>query len=283
MPFVLGKRIGAGTYGAVHKGMKDGLAVAIKIMFHSSGDGGIPTTSLREACLLQLNHPNIVDVLAVGCLNDRTYIVMELCNMDLRQFVCNGVSVNPIAIITQILSAVAFLHGKGVAHRDLKPDNILMCDGGIAKLGDFGSARVVRDNMTGRVTTCWYRSPEEMLGCPKYPKEGDMWSIGCILAFLVNRDDIFNGGSEFECYIQICISLGSPNVATWPELMDNLTRGTKRKYPDFNPILPVMPPRDAGELLVTQDFVVLFRNLLRVNPSERVTAARASKYLYDNA
>lgn len=82
----------------------------------------------------------------------------------------------------QMLSGLAYLHGKSVLHRDMKGSNILLNAEGELKLADFGLARLYnrkrRADYTNRVITLWYRSPELLLGETAYGPEVDMWSAG---------------------------------------------------------------------------------------------------------
>ena len=82
----------------------------------------------------------------------------------------------------QMLSGLAYLHHKGVIHRDIKGSNILINNRGELKLADFGLARFYqkrrRSDYTNRVITLWYRPPELLLGTTVYGPEVDMWSAG---------------------------------------------------------------------------------------------------------
>jgi CTD kinase subunit alpha len=85
----------------------------------------------------------------------------------------------------QMLAGLAYLHHKGVIHRDIKGSNILINRRGELKLADFGLARFYqkrrRADYTNRVITLWYRPPELLFGATVYGPEVDMWSAGYLL------------------------------------------------------------------------------------------------------
>ena len=75
-------------------------------------------------------------------------------------------------------------------HRDLKPSNLLLTEGAMLKLADFGMARQVSAGTTRplyshAVATRWYRAPELLYGAREYGSEVDMWAVGCIFAELL--------------------------------------------------------------------------------------------------
>eukprot|EP00966_Prymnesium_polylepis_P086177 1994698-Prymnesium_polylepis.1 len=99
----------------------------------------------------------------------------------------------------QVLEGLAYIHDAGVIHRDLKPQNILVDAEGIAKLADFGLARMCPlrgTTLTPQLVTRWYRAPEILLGETRYAAPVDMWSFGCVLAECVNNQPLFAGDSE---------------------------------------------------------------------------------------
>ena len=86
------------------------------------------------------------------------------------------------SLCQQMLAGLAYLHHKGVIHRDIKGSNILVNNRGELKLADFGLARFYqkrrRSDYTNRVITLWYRPPELLFGTTVYGPEVDMWSAG---------------------------------------------------------------------------------------------------------
>ena len=84
-------------------------------------------------------------------------------------------------------------------HRDLKPQNLLIDKNGVIKLADFGLARAFGlpvKTYTHEVVTLWYRPPDILLGSQKYCDTIDLWSVGCILAEMVNMRPLFPGQKE---------------------------------------------------------------------------------------
>ena len=114
------------------------------------------------------------------------YMVLEYMDHDLTGLLAHPEikfsSANLKSLNHQMLSGLAYLHHKGILHRDLKGSNILLNAVGELKLGDFGLARVYsnrrRADYTNRVITLWYRGPELLLGETVYGPEVDMWSAG---------------------------------------------------------------------------------------------------------
>lgn len=102
-------------------------------------------------------------------------------------------------LMIQLLRAIGHLHDNWILHRDLKTSNLLLSHNGILKVGDFGLAREYGSPLkpyTPIVVTLWYRAPELLLGQKEYSTHIDVWSIGCILAELVQMKPLFCGKSE---------------------------------------------------------------------------------------
>ncbi|KAI9887184.1 MAG: hypothetical protein M1823_001011 [Watsoniomyces obsoletus] len=104
-------------------------------------------------------------------------------------------------ILRQLLRGLSFLHQKGVMHRDLKLENILLMDDGALKIADFGLAHsypVSERPMTPGVTTLWYRAPEVLWDGRHYEPSIDIWSAGCIFAELFQGGALFNSLDEWD-------------------------------------------------------------------------------------
>uniref|UniRef100_A0A8C9H7V4 mitogen-activated protein kinase n=1 Tax=Piliocolobus tephrosceles TaxID=591936 RepID=A0A8C9H7V4_9PRIM len=122
-------------------------------------------------------------------------------------------------IIYQLLRALKYIHSGLLLHRDIKPSNILLNSECHIKLGDFGLARSISNEinkkespiLTDYVATRWYRAPEILLGSTNYTEGVDMWSLGCIMAELFLGKPIFRGNSTINQLEKIIEIIGKPN------------------------------------------------------------------------
>ena len=98
----------------------------------------------------------------------------------------------------------------------MKPSNILVNENCDLKICDFGLARIQDPQMTGYVSTRYYRAPEIMLTWQKYDVEVDIWSAGCIFAEMQTNRTLFPGDSEIDQIYRIFRTLGTPDETSWP-------------------------------------------------------------------
>ncbi len=139
----VGKQIGKGTYGVVHEASWLGCKLVVKIIKSKN----IHVLQKEVAILLKLRHPCIVLLVGFCVDDDRSMIVMERLDGDLRELI-EKQGKNPpfpqhvaIGIISQIAAGMAYLHEKGIFHGDLKASNVLVTRHGAhiqAKITDFG-------------------------------------------------------------------------------------------------------------------------------------------------
>ncbi|KRL04701.1 Stk1 family PASTA domain-containing Ser/Thr kinase [Liquorilactobacillus oeni] len=143
----------------------------------------------REAIsLTELVHPNIVSIYDLGEENGMQYLIMEYVEgMDLKEYISKSFPfryTRVIAIMEQILSAVAEAHAHDIIHRDLKPQNILIDKNGQAKITDFGIALATSEYSLTQTNTLLgsvhYLSPEQARGS-LVTKQSDIYSLGIIL------------------------------------------------------------------------------------------------------
>jgi serine/threonine-protein kinase len=144
----------------------------------------------REARLAaMMDHPNIVTVYTTGSYDGAPFMVMEyLRGQDLEKARLSGNAERIAAIGRDTCGALAYAHGKGVIHRDVKPANLFLCDTGQVKVTDFGIARGVSATTLSTpgvlVGTFAYMAPEQWRGDP--PAFGnDVWAVGCVLYRLI--------------------------------------------------------------------------------------------------
>uniref|UniRef100_A0A0D3HAP8 [RNA-polymerase]-subunit kinase n=1 Tax=Oryza barthii TaxID=65489 RepID=A0A0D3HAP8_9ORYZ len=104
------------------------------------------------------------------------------------------------SVMRDLVAAAGALHAAGVMHRDIKPDNVLVANGGGLKLCDFGSATPVKPPgkpyEESRVGTLLYTSPEQLADSEFYDPAVDMWALGCIMAEILTGGPLFDDSSE---------------------------------------------------------------------------------------
>ena len=190
-------------------------AVALKILkSEHSVEGEHQDRFLREGKAAGvLNHPNIVTIFDVGSLDGTPYIMMELLEgMTLGDLLRQGQLLPTrviIKIAMQLADALAYAHDKGVVHRDLKPDNIVLgADGESIKIADFGIARIAEaanqeTTQAGMILgTPRYMSPEQATGSP-VDGRSDLFTLGVILYEMLTGKKAFEAESIPTLIMQI--------------------------------------------------------------------------------
>jgi len=219
-------KIEEGTYGVVYRAHDNlGRAVALKRLKMEKEKEGFPITSLREINTLgKAHHENIVKMkeVVVGSNIDKIYLVMEYVEHDLKSLIetmKEPFLIGEVKTLSfQLLDGLKHLHDNWIIHRDLKTSNLLLSHKGILKIADFGLAREFGSPLmpyTPIVVTLWYRAIELLLGQKIYSKAIDMWSVGCIVAELMQGKALFQERSEINMIKSIYKTLGTPNDEVW--------------------------------------------------------------------
>ncbi len=183
------RTVGVGGMAIVYEALDlvTGKHVAVKTLKESVSDS---EQALRRfinetKAVAMLNHENIVKILDVSVKTEHKFFTMEYIDgITLRDYM-NQKGALPwreaMAFITQILSALDHAHMKGVIHRDIKPQNIMVVEGGKIKVTDFGIAKIpdaqtvtMIDHAVG---TIYYLSPEQAKG-KKIDSRSDLYSLG---------------------------------------------------------------------------------------------------------
>lgn len=278
------EKIGEGTYGTVFKAKNRETheIVALKRVRLDDDDEGVPSSALREICLLkELQHKNIVRLHDVLHSERKLTIVFEHCDQDLKKYfdsLSGEVDASVVrTFMHQLLCGLAYCHSKKVLHRDLKPQNLLINKNGELKLADFGLARafgVPVKCYSAEVVTLWYRPPDVLFGAKLYSTTIDMWSAGCIFAELANAGRPLFPGSDVDDQLKrIFKLLGTPTEITWPGVT---SLPDFRPFPMYQPALPLvqLTPR------LTTRGRDLLQKLLVCNPAQRMNADDALAHLY---
>ncbi len=210
--------VGRGGMGVVFKAMDMNLEkiVALKMIdpFLARDESFLQRFKTEAKALAKLENQNIVGVYALRETSYGLFMVMEYVQAKtisewLREkgrFTAN----ETIAIGTQIINAIRHAHKVGVIHRDIKPNNVLLCEDGSVKVMDFGLAKVILEQGTQNTVThaaagtLYYMSPEQVKGLKNVDKRSDIYSIGMTLyEMLAGRTPFEKNESEFVIQKQI--------------------------------------------------------------------------------
>ena len=198
--FLLLKIIGMGGMGAVYFAHDEVLnrQVAIKVMRKSLGDNpAFSETFLREAqTAAKINHPNIVHIYAFGKEKGQPYIVMELVQGGgLEKLMASGEPLDQVLVMRigkQVADGLRHASDEGMVHGDVKPENILLGEGQVAKLVDFGLASVSGTASAEIWGTPYYIAPEKVKR-QKADHRADIYSLGGTLYHALAGRPPFDG------------------------------------------------------------------------------------------
>ncbi|XP_044524884.1 serine/threonine-protein kinase Nek5 [Gracilinanus agilis] len=247
------KMIGEGAFGKAFlaKGKADNQQCVIKEINLTKMPYREKEASKKEVILLaKMKHPNIVQFFTSLQEMNKLYIVMEYCDGgDLMKRISrqHGVLFDEDQILgwfVQISLGLKHIHDRKILHRDIKTQNIFLSNNEmVAKLGDFGIARVLNNTMEFAQTcvgTPYYLSPEICQNKP-YNNKTDIWSLGCVLYELCTLRHPFEGASLHQLVLKICRARFDPISPRFSSdlqtLITQLFKISPRDRPSVNSIL----------------------------------------------
>ena len=253
------RELGAGGMGRVFQSIdtQTGRAVAAKVLITSESENvdAILRFHQEGALLSTLKHPNIVQVFSTFLEENTSCIIMELLEgRSLGQILkAERLPLHRIKrIAMQVAEALAYAHSRGIIHRDIKPDNIMVIGDDHVKVTDFGIARIA--NPTGTLATLTMTKAGMTVGTPLYmaPEQiegrqldgrSDMYALGAVLYQMVTGRPPFEGEDP--------LTIAFKHVHKAPA-----------------------PPSEINET-VPQDWEALILKILSKDPADRYQSASA--------
>jgi len=286
--------IGEGSFAKVHRGRRKytGQIVALKFISKvNKSEKELRNLKSEIEILRSLHHENIIELLDSYETDKEVVVVTEYADGELFGLLEDDGTLpeEQVRLIAcQLVSALHYLHSHRIMHRDMKPQNILLCKDNRVKLCDFGFARAMSVEtmvLTSIKGTPLYMSPELVEDRP-YDHGADLWALGCILyeiftgqpPFFTNNlyqlvDMIIksqvkwpkNMSAEFKSFLQGLLCKDCNKRLSWPELAQHefVRDGIKSKQSLFAYLfMPVQPAihkfLEIIPFTVSQKFTFMF-------------------------
>jgi len=271
LSFDIGRKLGSGNSEVMEVMIRKIQRKTFALKFFPHTDDQVPMRFIREIHSVRIlsKHTNIPSYFGAWVDTDQSYVLYELYKTTLYSHVKSNGPLRKTHYVrhmtSELLNALVFSHvTHGIAHRDIKPRNILLSNSSVSSfhvvLADWDSSsssatrRTSLDDLgdftTNPVCTLPYRSPEfveatvnESLCAFRL----DMWSLGCVLYFAATGNHLFQGGSEEET---------KQNIIRWKD---------NDRWPDPKTIERVLGERGEN----------LLRRLLKKEPKQRIMATEA--------
>ena len=245
--------LGRGGQSTVYKALDVNLRRVVAIKFlseqHLADEMSQKRFLLEARALSSLNHPNIATVYHIGQHEAHPFIVMEYVEGRtlLDHAAAAGSSMEQrLGLMIQIAEAVAYAHGQGIMHRDLKPGNILVTSDGRVKLVDFGLAKLIQSSVRDRLSvaeeftttgsilgTVSYLSPEQARSEP-IDERSDLFSLGIIFYEILAGRRPHDGDTPVSTLMAIIQSppAAFPASPPVPEVLQQVVLRLLEKSPD---------------------------------------------------
>jgi len=184
-----------GGYGDIYK-CKENNNIVVKLTEKNTGE-------CNKKIFKKLNHPNILKIFDVDHkYGNISVIYMEnIDGINLNNYISNNNQYDVNNIFKQLLDGLVYLHKNKITHRDLKFSNILITKDNIIKIVDFGLSHYGLP-CKGIVGTSGYFAPEMIYSQNNYDSRCDIWSLGCILYFMVSKYFPFYDFYNRENYVK---------------------------------------------------------------------------------
>ena len=280
--YELCSRIGRGKYSTVFSGVKtDGTPVVLKVLKPVRGSKINREIRILEALRESPNTSKLLDVVR-DPESQMVTLVLDWTNDDFRN-IFQTLDLHDIKLyMYKTLQALDYAHSRGIMHRDVKPQNIMidhqrkrvsLIDWGLADMYTPGQPYQVR------VATRNYKSPELLFGYSLYTPSLDIWGLGCTFAsFLTKRCPFFRGRDNTELIFRITDFVGSEEIENFlkkynitniqPEILSRIAGHKRRAYEFLN----------KEDNLVTPQAFDLLMKMLTVDLNERISAKDALQH-----
>ena len=238
--------IGSGAFGKVYK-VENIIMKQIRAMKVVKKDSinfqDDKKQFLKEIeMLMNLDHPNIIKIFEYYVDDLNYYVIMEFAEggelYEQINKLKNFKEKHAAIIMQQLLSAVCYMHSKGIVHRDIKPENIMLesksSEDLSIKLIDFGTSNFIKNNqhLSMKIGTPYYIAPEVLK--KSYGYECDIWSLGVILYMLLSGTPPFDGFDDQSILQKVKIGKYSLEGESW-ELISNEAKDLIKKMLTYSP------------------------------------------------
>ena len=201
--------LGAGGMGKVYKvrnTISDRIEAMKILLPNLDADQELAERFLREIKVqASLDHPNIAALRTAQRMGNQLVMIMEYIEGSTLEGIMRDGRIpikDCVNYMSQVLSALAYAHARGIVHRDIKPANMMLTPNGVVKLMDFGIAKITVDHhltQAGKtVGSLFYMSPEQIRGDANLDPRSDLYSLGISFYEMVTGRRPFEGESDYS-------------------------------------------------------------------------------------
>jgi serine/threonine protein kinase len=282
--YTTSKIVGTGSFGSVFKATRldSGEIVGIKKVYQDK------RFKNRELQIMRLlDHTNIIKLhhcFMVTTQEEECYLhlvldyVPDTVHRIIRFYTSHHQFVPLLLVklyIYQMCRGLGYMHGSGICHRDIKPQNLLVdLDTHQLYFCDFGSAKVLVKGEPNIAYICsrYYRAPELIFGATQYTCAIDMWSTGCVMAELLTGRPMFPGDKSMNQLVQVVKVIGTP---TKEDMMAMNRNYTELKFPNIKPQPLSRCLARMTDRQIPSTAIDLLNKFLVYNPKQRISPMQA--------